>query len=218
MQTRLTIEELWPLSDEEAAQKIGAFLRELEIEKETAGTGGLDLLSLVQEGLRKPSLWDEIAEILEQAPALSEEDWSGFWEANLIADEYRGYKRVSFALFKQDQTEETSRARAIQAGITNQALLEDLYFLSQIEEMFTAQEIEVLKEFFSLWEGVELEIKPAREPVKDGWGVGANAVGGPTDFYMFSEMEGYPLPFKVWGYYNLEFSERAGQQGLEPAS
>lgn len=50
MQTRLTIEELWPLSDEEAAQKIGAFLRELQIEKRTGGTSQ-DLLPLVQEAL-----------------------------------------------------------------------------------------------------------------------------------------------------------------------
>ena len=40
MADQLAITELWPLSDEEAAQKIGAFLRELQIERRTGGRVG----------------------------------------------------------------------------------------------------------------------------------------------------------------------------------
>lgn len=52
METQLTLtqNELWPLSDEEAAQKIVSFLRDLEIERKTGGTGE-DLLSCVFENL-----------------------------------------------------------------------------------------------------------------------------------------------------------------------
>ena len=57
------ISELWPLSDEEAAQEIGTFLRELQIERRTGGTSQLqpdEMLSLVQEALWRPSGWKEI--------------------------------------------------------------------------------------------------------------------------------------------------------------
>ena len=49
--------ELWPLSDEEAAQEIGAFLRELQIERRTGGTSQLqadEMLYLVREALWRP--------------------------------------------------------------------------------------------------------------------------------------------------------------------
>jgi len=59
MADQLAITELWPLSDEEAAQKIGAFLRELQIERRTGGTSQLqpdEMLTLVQETLWSQSL------------------------------------------------------------------------------------------------------------------------------------------------------------------
>ena len=54
MADQLAITELWPLSDEEAAQKIVAFLRDLQIERRTGGTSQLqpdEMLYLVREML-----------------------------------------------------------------------------------------------------------------------------------------------------------------------
>lgn len=65
MQTRLAIEELWPLTDEEAAQRIGAFLRELQIERRTGGISQLqpdEMLSLVQSTLWSQSLGEPTPE------------------------------------------------------------------------------------------------------------------------------------------------------------
>jgi hypothetical protein len=47
-------------------------------------------------------------------------------------------------------------------------------------------------------------------------GVGAIAVGWGDDFYMLCNKPEYPLPFKVWGYFDLRDCELTDKQkGLE---
>ena len=62
MSDQLAVSDLWPLSDDEAAQKIGAFLMDLQIERRTGGTSQLqadEMLSLVQEALWSQSLREQ---------------------------------------------------------------------------------------------------------------------------------------------------------------
>jgi hypothetical protein len=56
--------------------------------------------------------------------------------------------------------------------------------------------------------GDEPEVEKISLPIPSNIaGFGANAVGGPTDFLMISERDGYPLPFEVLGYYDLRHAK-----------
>jgi hypothetical protein len=75
-----------------------------------------------------------------------------------------------------------------------------------VEELFTWDEAQQLKEYFDQHHGDvgETVIEEKSLPVENcSMGVGALPVGGGDDFYMLSEKPGYSLPFKVWGYFNL---------------
>ena len=72
----LTIEEIWPLTDDEAAERIVFFLRDLKIKKKTGGTGGKILIPLIQELLSDTGGYSQ--------ESLSDhgEDFSGEWDPN----------------------------------------------------------------------------------------------------------------------------------------
>ena len=55
MDAQLTIAELWPLADEEAAQRIAVFLRELQTERKTAGTSQLEVSDMIY--LVRDTIW-----------------------------------------------------------------------------------------------------------------------------------------------------------------
>ena len=54
--------------------------------------------------------------------------------------------------------------------------------------------------------GEEVTIKPM-EPSSDCIPIGAIPAGGASDFYMFTEEDHYDLPFRAWGYYELDDPE-----------
>lgn len=84
------------------------------------------------------------------------------------------------------------------------------YIHSQIEETFNRVEMRailayLLKHYKS--KEVKVVIQRATPPKNNCMGLGAIAVGGLCDFYMFSEERGYDLPFEVWGYFDVRNSE-----------
>lgn len=76
------------------------------------------------------------------------------------------------------------------------------YEQGYIDEQFTHAEAEQLVAWLTLHQfpGVH-EIVEEELPVSRRMGVGAQAVGGETAFYMLSKSEGYDLPVRVWGFY-----------------
>jgi hypothetical protein len=82
-----------------------------------------------------------------------------------------------------------------------------LYTEELIEELFTWDEARQLKDYLERHHGGEGEtvIKELPLPVENRTvGYGYLAVGGGDDFYMLCEEPEYSLPFKLWGYYDLE--------------
>lgn len=83
---------------------------------------------------------------------------------------------------------------------------ENTYAEGCIDEFFTAVEAAALKSYLDREHGNQsvTTIKPVKLPIpNNAMGLGARAVGGGEDFYTLSEEQGYSLPFKVWGYFNL---------------
>jgi len=81
----------------------------------------------------------------------------------------------------------------------------DFYSVGQIEESFTADEARQFADYAKQL-GSIIEIRPVDLPIapRSIMPYGAIDVGGSSDFYMLSQVEGYPLPFSVWGYYDVE--------------
>jgi hypothetical protein len=79
------------------------------------------------------------------------------------------------------------------------------YEQDYVEELFTREEADQLAEYLRTAHDTDVSIEPISTPVPGNiMGVGAIAVGGPCDFYMLSDEDGYSLPFKAWGYYSIE--------------
>jgi hypothetical protein len=80
----------------------------------------------------------------------------------------------------------------------------DAYSIGLIEEAFTADEALQFAAYLKKYHESDVKIEPAQLPVpKNTFGVGAIPVGGTTGIHMLSSEEGYSLPFKVWGFYNV---------------
>jgi hypothetical protein len=80
-----------------------------------------------------------------------------------------------------------------------------------VNELFTADEARMLVEYLDKHhrtesvqsiERADLPFAPNTMPYV------AIPVGGPQDFLMLSERDEWPLPFKVWGYYDLRQHDR----------
>lgn len=85
------------------------------------------------------------------------------------------------------------------------------YARGLVDESFTRHEADQLAEYLRESHGEQVNIAQVDLPIAtqadDGATyipVGAISVGGCCDFYMLSEHVDYNLPFKVWGYYNIE--------------
>jgi hypothetical protein len=82
------------------------------------------------------------------------------------------------------------------------------FWKSTIEQTFSEEEIELLRQYFKVnYESDELIVKLAEPPTSNSMGDGARAVGGEDAFYAFCEVEGYNLPFKIDGYFRLDIKE-----------
>jgi hypothetical protein len=141
---------------------------------------------------------------------MKDEKWLDRYYVYLKAKEYRDYKDVTFFLFRVDMPEELIANLLKPLGIDPKSE-ENIYVPSQVEQTFSLKHVTKLVEYFGNWDRTEIIVKLADKPSPNVVGVRAIPVGGLQDFYMFSNAEGYPLNFKVWGYYDLRNCEEIEQ-------
>ena len=91
------------------------------------------------------------------------------------------------------------------AANTGEPWGEEEYAKAAVDELFTLEEAEMLKAYLKEAYGDEsARITEVELPITDNRiGLGFIPVGGPQGFYMLDQTDGYSLPFKVWGYYDL---------------
>src|SRR5271170_1052408 len=125
------------------------------------------------------------------------------YAVHTISKEYHGCKNVTFDWFRCDKTQR-SYAELIENydPKDEQALYKEM----AIEELFTAAEANLLKEYLDRHRGnaartiiEKLDLPLANHVV----GIGIIVVGGGDDFYLLHREPEYSLPFKVDGYFNL---------------
>ena len=132
------------------------------------------------------------------------------FEAYLIVSKFKGYRNVKMVLFKTDPENNTDTidfARAIEnydSADEHKVDTEDY-----LKGLFNWEEVEAMREYFKDWEDMQIfNYSEVCFPIRNNIiGVMGLAVGGLDDFYMFSKAKGYPLKFKVWGYYDLRYCE-----------
>jgi len=132
--------------------------------------------------------------------------------ADLVTIRYPGYKEVTFGLFHTGMSNEELAPLVVLAPGRTIDDVAHWYTASAIEQTFSKAEVRQLYEYFSQhYEGDRLKVKRAGPPDNHCIGYGAYPVGGGTDFYAFSEEEGYSLPFGVWGFLDLRHCEPGDQ-------
>jgi hypothetical protein len=108
-----------------------------------------------------------------------------------VAKEYHGCCDVTFHWFKEEA-------------------------LTLIDELFTEDEAKQLAAYLDGEDDPGLttitEVSPPAD--KDALGYGAQAVGGPTDFYMLTKHSDYTLLFAVWGYFDLRGCQTVDRRGI----
>ena len=140
---------------------------------------------------------------------LDEQKTAELWEkseprycVDVIARDFKGFKNVNFRLFHSNDMPDAEVAALV--VFAKGRTIEDLtYPRSYIEQTFSEDEVGQLQEYFLLWDNLIVSVNRASAPDNHIMGVGAVAVGGGTDCYMFSKVEGYFLPFEAWGYFDL---------------
>jgi hypothetical protein len=120
-----------------------------------------------------------------------------------IAEEYHGCKNVTFDWFRCEKTK-----RPYADLIENYDPKDEhaLYKEMAIEELFTAAEANLLKEYLDRdhRDAATTIIEKLDLPLANNVvGIGAIVVGGGDDFYLLHREPEYSLPFKVEGYFNL---------------
>lgn len=179
------------------------------------------LMSAIYLVLENNPMWADVIHTMKDAQdnrretALDEVKTADLWAMSeprywvtVINSEFDGYQNVDFDLFHTEMSnEELARLVVLAPGRS----IDDVahwYTASAIEQSFSKAEVKQLCAYFKQWGNVRLKACRASPPTNDSMGYGAYAVGGGNDFYMFSEVPGYSLPFKVWGYFDLRHRDR----------
>ena len=174
------------------------------------------LQSAIYLVLENNPMWADVIHAMKDAQdnrqetALDEAQTAYLWDKSeprywvtVIISEFDGYQNVDFHLFHTEMSnEELARLVVLAPGRS----IDDVahwYTASAIEQTFSKAEVKQLYAYFKQWGNVRLKAHRASPPTNDSMGYGAYPVGGGNDFYAFSEVPGYSLPFKVWGYFDL---------------
>jgi hypothetical protein len=124
--------------------------------------------------------------------------------------QYSGCKDVHFTWFRN----EPAQGRPY-SELTKNYQQGDFYSKGYIDELFTRDEAIALKEYLNRYNGSVNTIHRVDLPVPNNVaGVGTMAVGGGDDFYMLDKAKDYPLPFSVWGYFDLVGCELIDGSGV----
>lgn len=119
------------------------------------------------------------------------------------------YKNVTFRLFKVDYQEleldYSALIEAPQPKHPSEAWSDYHYAHDFINaDLFTSEEVEQVRSYFQDDSDVTLHTKAWTDfPISGIISIGAVAVGGYTDFYMFDKAENFACPVRFWGFYNL---------------
>ena len=138
--------------------------------------------------------------------------WSGRYRVIAKEDHWKHegkiYDDQIMTLFQVDMDENEARSLLERFGFTPENNSEDYpYLISQVEETFNERQADQLVAYLEALEGITAWKEPAYKPIKGHAGAGAITVGGSSDFYMFTEYDGYCLDFKAWGYYRVSLDE-----------
>lgn len=151
-----------------------------------------------------------------QETALDEAQTADLWDKSeprywvtVIILKFDGYQNVDFHLFHTEMSNEELAPLVMLAPGRSIDDVAHWYTASAIEQTFSKAEVKQLYAYFKQWDIVRLKASRAQPPDNHCMGYGAYPVGGGNDFYTFSEVPGYSLPFKVWGYFDLRHSETA---------
>jgi hypothetical protein len=130
--------------------------------------------------------------------------------AHSIVDGFMGCNEVVLKWFRVDRKESLVPLEELIEDYQRLNDCEERMFAQQlVNEYFTEEEVEVLKAFLrDRRGGTEVEVTEVSLPIlaKGVMPTGAIPVGGEQDFLMLSENDEHPLPFRVWGYYDLRHS------------
>jgi hypothetical protein len=128
------------------------------------------------------------------------------YSVTTTVQEYRGCQNVVFNWFRHAMPQ-GRRPYVDLIKDYEEESRDALYTEELIEELFTWDEASQLKDYLERHHGDEggTVIEEVALPVENcTMGYGCHAVGGGDDFYMLCKEPEYSLPFKVWGYFNLE--------------
>jgi hypothetical protein len=131
----------------------------------------------------------------------------GLWpryDIYVRVDEFMGFRDVSLHLFWG----EGLGRKAVELLKACKLRPEDFgsdwsYMQSELEQSFGKSEVKALREFFSGVPGYTMSVESHPQPTGLGMGVSALPYGGLTGRVKVSALEGFPLDFDVWGYYDL---------------
>lgn len=166
--------------------------------------------------LKNNPMWADVTHAMKDArdnrqeTALDETRTAVLWDKSeprywvtVINSEFDGYRNVDFHLFHTEMSNEELAPLVVLAPGRSIDDVAHWYTASAIEQTFSKAEVKQLYAHFKQRGNVRLKARRASPPTNDSMGYGAYPVGGGNDFYTFSEVPGYSLPFKVWGYFDL---------------
>ena len=135
-----------------------------------------------------------------------------YWVHSQVAN-FHGYKNVWIAWFMHKRPRQLFGPEG-SLGVPYAAVIRGydeadesgrLYCEGAVEERFTIDEARSLVDWLREHRDDDAKLTTVDLPFrKNCMGVGAQAVGGETDFYMISKNPDYDLPFEVFGFYDVK--------------
>ncbi|MDX8450698.1 hypothetical protein [Mesorhizobium captivum] len=127
------------------------------------------------------------------------------FKVRTVIPEFEGCKDVAMRWFVCER----ERPPAPYAEVIADYQPGDPYAEGSIDELFIADEARALVGYLEAhYPDCSHSIEEVDLPITDPpYPIGALSVGGPEDYYMLCEEEGYTLPFPVFGYFDLRNHE-----------
>ncbi len=112
------------------------------------------------------------------------------FSVSLLAPEWENHANVPMTVFREKGLSDSEYAAILEPLDS-----EDGYLRSAVDDTFTAAEVEILRKFFAAVKPTWKFSPSPATPIEQGhFGVGANAVGGPTDFVSWTNPAGKKGP------------------------
>jgi hypothetical protein len=129
------------------------------------------------------------------------QDLQELFRVSTVVPEYDGCRDVHFEWFR------TEPRPGFPYWLVIDGYDDDARTEGAIDELFTREEADALKSYLDTYPGLTTIARADLPYPNNIIGQGARAVGGGDDFYSLHRADGYPLAFKVAGYFNLRGCE-----------